>query len=334
METLLVGAGAVGRVLGLHLQRGGARLAFLVKPAHADEARRGFWLQPLARGRQRPALRLDGYDVLTRTDEVAARAWDCIVLCVSSPALRRGRWLDELAAASGAATVVAIQPGLDDPEYLGARVDGERLVWGMFSMVSYASDAGTAYWRPPFGRLPFSGPAARVRPLVETLTRGGLPARAHRDVPGALAFAGAALDVHVLALARAGWRFDALARDRALVADTHAALGEALAIAARHRGAKSPFLVGHLAPWHTRLALRLGPRLTPFDLESYFRSHFTKVGEQSAAWLRTYLALAARHRLPSRALARFAEELPHAHAVTDGSTPPGAPPSAARPTRA
>ena len=51
MKVLVVGAGAVGQVYGHALARGGARVTFLVKPKHVEEARRGFVLYELNRGR-------------------------------------------------------------------------------------------------------------------------------------------------------------------------------------------------------------------------------------------------------------------------------------------
>jgi 2-dehydropantoate 2-reductase len=305
MDALLVGAGAVGQVLGLHLQRGGARVHFLVRPAYAEATRRGFVLQPLHGARAPATLTPDG--VLTTVDEVAARRWDVVLLCVSSTALRAGSWLADVARAAGAATVVAIQPGLDDPALVGAQVPRERLVWSMFGLVSYVEAEATRWYLPPLARLPFDGP--RARPIAETLTRGGLPSVVRAGVADALAFAGAALDLHIVALECAGWSLASLRRDRALVGELHAALDEALAVAAHHRGRAAPWLLRRLLrPWVTRLLLRLVPRLAPFDAERYLRGHFTKVGDQTAAQLDAYVALAAKD---TPALRRLRERLAH-----------------------
>ena len=40
MRALIVGAGAVGQVYGLHLQRGGAEVGFFVKERQAAQANR------------------------------------------------------------------------------------------------------------------------------------------------------------------------------------------------------------------------------------------------------------------------------------------------------
>src|SRR4051812_37346197 len=103
MHILVVGAGSIGQVYAHHLRRGGAEVSFLVKPRHAEEARRGFELVQL---RGRAPVRLDGIQVFT-----AARGLprvDAVFLCVPGPALTPS-WIDELAAATGDAPLVFFQ---------------------------------------------------------------------------------------------------------------------------------------------------------------------------------------------------------------------------------
>lgn len=134
MKILVVGAGSVGQVYARHFQRGGAEVAFLVKEKHAAEARRGFTMYPLRESGRAP-VRFEGFDVLTALD---GSKWDAIVLCVSSPAIR-GKWLDELAAGSGDATIVMLQPGLTDHAYVAERVGAGRLVSGLIGFMAYAA---------------------------------------------------------------------------------------------------------------------------------------------------------------------------------------------------
>jgi len=148
MNVLVVGAGAVGQVLAAHLKRGGARISLLVKDKHAEEARRGFNLRAL-HNRTSDTFLPD--QVLTSTSEAVAQKWDLILLCMSSTALKRGTWLEELAKADG--TFVCIQPGLEDPEFVTARVGRERLVWGMFPLIAFAEGDHMAFWLPPLGKL-------------------------------------------------------------------------------------------------------------------------------------------------------------------------------------
>jgi Ketopantoate reductase PanE/ApbA len=294
VDVLVVGAGAVGQVLGLHLSRGGARVAFLVKPAHEAEARRGFRLREL-RG-ARTIQSFSAAEILTSPREAAAKRWDLIVLAVSSTALRSGPWLDELAASEGA-RFVAIQPGLEDPAYVAARVGQERLMWGMFPLVAFADGDVLSYFRPPLGRLPFSGPGAAE--VAAAFRKGGLPARVHSDVPTALAFSGALLELLIIALECAGWRFSTVGPE---LPSALGGLREVLAISARHRQARAPFAMSLLRPWMIRLALPIVRRLAPFAVEDYLRAHFTKVGDQTLAQLDTWMRRAAEYQLPAPTL--------------------------------
>ena len=131
MRALVVGAGAVGQVYGHHLQRGGAEVWFLVKPKYAEECRAGFTVYPLNDRRRRAEPRRFAADgVVTRDDEVAAEAWDQVYLTVSSTALR-GPWLPGLARAVGDATVISLQPGIEDRKHVVQYVPEARLVSGL-----------------------------------------------------------------------------------------------------------------------------------------------------------------------------------------------------------
>ncbi len=338
MRCLLVGAGAVGQVYGRHLALGGADVAFLVRPRHAGAARQGFDLYPLGRegngaeGRRRPPhqdplparereksgepTRFAGFGVLASVEEVAAERWDPVLLCVSSTALREGdgSWLAGLARACGDATVVGLQPGIEDPAYVGRFVAPHRLAWGTIGVVSYAAPLpgeerprpGVAYWFPPLMKTALAGPAAGA--LVEAFGRGGLAATLVPDAARATAFGDAALTPLVAALECAGWVLREL-RSGDLLAVAHAAIRDAFAIAARVHGVRAPFGRHLLRPWVLGLLTRVAPRLTPFDLETYLCAHFRKVGEQTRLQLRTYLGLAARHGLPAPGMRALAERL-------------------------
>jgi 2-dehydropantoate 2-reductase len=286
MNVLIVGAGAVGQVLGAHFQKGGERVAVLVKEKHAEEARRGFTLK---------ALHKKGATLSFTPEVVTSHAggrWDLIVLCMSSTALKSGTWLDELARAEG--TFVCIQPGLEDPAYVAARVGGERVAWGMFPLIAFAADGAMDWYLPPLGKLPFSG--ARAKEVVESLNRGGLPSRVDRDVPSAIAFSGPLLEMFIVALELAGWKLKSIQ-----LRDAFAGLREALAVIARQRGSRAPLMLRLLRPWMLRLALPI-LKFAPFDVEGYLQRHFTKVGDQTVAGLDTLIGHAQKYQLPAAAL--------------------------------
>jgi 2-dehydropantoate 2-reductase len=315
-RVLVVGAGAVGQVYACHLARGGAIVTFLIKPAHAAELEGGLTLYPLNRPRRRRTepVRFDGYAVLTDVAAAAAERWDQIYLTVSSTALRAGHWFAQLAAGLGSATLVLLQSGPEDRRFVQQHVPTEQLVQGVITVISYRAPMpgetrfprpGIAYWFGPLAKSPLSGP--RSASVVAALRAGGLPARRHRDVVPGSAYPTAMLMPLLAVLEQAGWKFG-LVRERERLALAARAGEEALQVMARHQGQRPPFLlrlVNH--PLAVRLVMAVAPRIMPFDLEAYLQVHFTKVGDQTRDFLRTYLALGRGAGLPTDALAQIAK---------------------------
>jgi hypothetical protein len=309
-EVLLVGAGAIGQVFGWHLQSAGCKVSFLVREKYAEQARRGFTLYPLGlRGRYEP-IRFSGFDVLLSLQEVAARRWDQVWLCVSSTALREGSWVGELAQATGEATWIMLQPDLGDRDWLLRWLPAGRLVSGMIPFLGChvplsaehpVPEPGTAFWFPPLARGPFSGAPERLQPVLRALKAGGYPARRHRDATRATAIPSALLTALVWGLEAAGWRFERFLEQDSLER-VHRTAREAVRIAAwRTRGSASA-LLPLLRPALFRLLLPLATRVVPVDLETYLRVHFTKVREQTLLMMRTYIALGREANLPVQAL--------------------------------
>jgi hypothetical protein len=286
-----------------------------VRERYAEDCRRGFTLYPL----NRPAARRtepeiwEGFGVVTSAAEVAKERWDQVYLTVSSTALR-GPWLEELAAATGNATVVLLQPGLDDRVYGGQRVGEGRLVQGMISLISYHAPLpgetrfprpGMAYWFPPASPSPMSGPAARRDAVVAALRAGGLPARAHRDVARASAFPTAVMMPLLVALEESGWSFARAfsAEGRPRLAAAAAAGREATSVVARTLDARAPWLLPLiLRRTVLRAGLAVARRIIPLDVETYLRVHFTKVGDQTRALLASYVDHGRHLGLPTASL--------------------------------
>jgi hypothetical protein len=311
MRVLIVGAGAVGQVFGHHLALGGAEVSFLVKPNHADELRAGVTLYALDRKPPR-ARRFTGFGVITAPGDAAGSRWDHVILTVSSTALTAGGWLAELAVATGDATIVFLQPNLDDRAFVTSIVDPRRIVDGMIGFIAYHAplpgetrfaEPGVAYWVPP-GPSPFSG--ERAAALVAALGQGKLPARRVRDVTATAPFQSAALYAYLVALESAGWSLDELRRGGRLSLAGRAA-AQALAIAGDRVGHRVPWTVRLVArPFVIGLVLRLARRIVPIDLETYLRVHFTKFGDQTRAGIESYLAHGRKAGLPIGALERLA----------------------------
>ena len=316
MSILLVGAGAVGQAYGRHLQRSGASISFMVREKYAEACRAGLTLYPLNRPkatRWQP-VPFTGFGVLTRPDEVATATWEQVWLCISSPALQ-GPWLDELLEASGTATLVFLQPGLRDRDTILERWPAERLVQGLITLISYQAplpgehvpQPGVAYLFPPLSTTLFTGPPDRTQAVVDALRAGGCRATVSPHVRHRAAIGSAVLMPHMVALETAGWSVQAL-RTSPLLPLASRASREAMMIAATYNGFPPPAARHVVHPLLTQLALGLAPHLLPFDLETYLRYHFTKVGAQTRAAMAVYRELSAELGLPSPHLERLLRE--------------------------
>jgi 2-dehydropantoate 2-reductase len=214
---------------------------------------------------------------------------------VSSTALRSGDWLAELAAATGDATIVFLQPNLDDRALLTSLVDPARIVDGTIAFLSYHAplpgetrfaEPGIAYWLPP-APSPFSGD--RAAEVVAALRRGKLPAKQVRDIAASAPLQTALLYSYLLALESAQWSFAALRTGgRMQLAGRSAA--QAMRIAGQQRGRRVPLRMRLAArPFIMANVLRLARRIAPLDLETYLRVHFTKLADQTRAGIASYL---------------------------------------------
>lgn len=315
-----MGAGAVGQVYGRHLQLGGAEVTLFVRDRYRAQVARGFDMYPLNRRPRVAPVRFDGFAVVSDADEVFARRFDQVYLTVSSPALA-GPWLAALIAAAGDATIVSLQPGLDDrARVIAAGGSDRRLVSGAISLISYAAPLpgeirfprpGTAYWFPPLVPSPLSGPLERTRAVVAALRAGRLPARRHADVPRALAFPSAVMMPYLVALERAGWSLRALAGGDAMALGERGARAALAAVAALQGRGRAPLLARVMAhPRVLRAGLWLAERVMPLPVEIYLREHFTKVHDQTIEMMASYIAAGARAGIDVTALEALVARVP------------------------
>ncbi|MEZ4465796.1 MAG: 2-dehydropantoate 2-reductase N-terminal domain-containing protein [bacterium] len=313
-RILLVGAGAVGQVYGYHLFKGGARITFFVKPKYREGLQAdGMPLYPLKGPDQGKQIDFREFDLVSTPEEVAARSWDQVWLCMSSTALK-GPWLEPLLAAAGEATVVTLQPGLEDVQYLTARMPADRLVRGLIPMISYQAPLpgqhvdppGVAFWWPP-AKNPFSGPRDRLHGVVQLLNQGGWPSKAVPDVTPQLALGSALMNPVMAGLEVNDWKFKAFGRgDGSRLASR--AMKQTAGIAAPGR---ARLMVWFMARRTTlRFILWLGERLLPLPLEVYLGYHFTKVGDQTRAQLASFIEKGQAAGKPVDAIQALARRLP------------------------
>ena len=320
MNILLVGAGAVGQVYGYHLQRGGERVAYFVRPKAAEAIRRGMVLYALnVRGPRKP-IRFEADAVFTSLDDVAKETWDEVWLCVPADAVEDA-WLASIAAAVGKARIVALPPGLESEQKIRAAFPGSDVVPGLIGMVSYQTplpgedvpEPGIAFYFALGVPTVFGGPLGKT--VAAELKAGGCPAVAKPDAGTSSAFGSAILMPTVAGLEAAGWSLRELRRSDLPELVVRAAR-EAVAITAAKLGARGPrrFLLSAFA---LRVAAWLAPRLVSFDLEGYLKHHFRKVGDQTRLMFGQYTKDAAAKGLESTALTALLDRANAAPAPRD-----------------
>jgi 2-dehydropantoate 2-reductase len=165
-----------------------------------------------------------------------------------------------------------------------------------------------AYWLPPGMPSPFGGPPHLAREIVDTLRIGGCPAAVNDDVARQMALGSTTLIPLIAALEAAGWSIDGLRRDPVL--DTAAAAArQANRVAVSVHGGSAGPLPLLMRAGLLRLLLPWMPKAVPFDLETYLRYHFTKVGAQTRQQLASYVERGRAAGLPVDAIDDLAARL-------------------------
>lgn len=316
-RVLFVGAGAVGQLVGWHASRAGAHISYYVRPKYAQEVARGFTFhEHRTVSAAPPPHTLTPDAVLTGLGDLADTHFDQVYLCMSSTALRRGDWFEHFAAALNADVLISFQPGPEDQAFLERHWPAEFLIMGMIGFVAYQAPLPQeslpqdtlAFWHPPSSKSMVSGDPIVRDQVYKLLRRGEMPIDRTESVPRSAGLATAFLSTFLIGLELEGWSWKAV-RSGGRLGQVTAAQREALKIMALHHHIAPPPWRALLRAGPTALAVGLAPRLTPFDLEVYFRYHFTKVGDQTRDTVKTYLALADVQGVSAPALRDLYEEL-------------------------
>ena len=319
MKILVIGAGAVGQVYGRHLSKGGAEVSFFVKEKYATTVGSGLTFYPLNRKNARKSpVHWNQYGVLSHAEDAAKQKWDQVYLTMSSTALR-GPWLDELAPALGDATIVMLQPGASDLEYLRTKFKREQIVEGVITVISYDStllheevpEPGICYFFPPLSKGPFSG--ERAASVVAALNAGGISSRRTRNVGAEMGVSNTPFSILFCVVNAAGWDLEKLSRSPELLQLAHKAGAQAARAMAGKVGVRSksparlPLLM--FTPIGMKFLQKTANAVLPFDVEKYLQVHFTKVGDQMRFGLETYAGIAELQGLPNDAILELRRQM-------------------------
>lgn len=300
VKALIVGAGAVGQVYGHYLQRGGASVSYFVKEQYRDECEKGFTLFRCRRSGLGNAEYFRADAIFTEYEALRGQSFDQVWLTVPSPALR-GEWLKSLQAVVGDATLVMLQPDLDDHDYVLSVFPAEQVVCGMVNFISYqtplpdmpshhpdADKHGVAYLLLPMMTADFSGSVERVPAVAEAMASGRFNVRVEKDATRAYADRSAWMIPLVALLELENWSFRRLLDSARLDLAVDAGK-EALHIVAAKFGRRQNWTERLFSLAWVRMALPVMRFLSPMDVESFVKFHFVKTAPQTRLMLKTFI---------------------------------------------
>ncbi|MBC7385615.1 MAG: hypothetical protein H7301_05545 [Cryobacterium sp.] len=307
MKLLVVGAGAVGSVYGylaglISDSAETCEVTFLVKPQHRKNLEKGLNLYQW-RGKIAAPLLFKNYSIIDSLKELKRislmKSFDAVLITLPSDKVAADGWLTELFESSGTAKIWSLQPNLKDREFIlnaGKSVFGSefenRVVWGRIPMMSYLAplpgedftESGYAFYIPPGAKAAWScSHLPNAEKVADFYNSHGLPSKAVKDFVGESIFSEAFLRGLVAGLEKSEWSFSKLMNGINLPLVTES-IREMTAIQSQALGLTDPG-----RKWWARAAtsrsgiknaLRLARLFIPFDLEAFFRVHFTKVETQ------------------------------------------------------
>jgi 2-dehydropantoate 2-reductase len=295
MQILIIGAGAVGSVYGYFASLADHDVSYLIKPKYRASLEGGMTLYHW-KGRRAETVTFRDYQLFDSVESLRAKTFDAVLVTLPSDKLKEGDWFARLLPNIGEAKIWSLQPNSTDIEWissqLGSSAEG-RLVWGRIPIISYLAPlpgenfekSGYAFYIPPGGKaLWSSGKPELAREAAEIFSAGGLPSKASaEDFRRQGILSENLLRMIVAGLEKSEWSFDRLMNGENLYL-VREGLREATAIHAKRYGVADPGkkTSGRISSslFGLRTALKVARLVIPFDLEAFFRVHFTKVERQ------------------------------------------------------
>ncbi|RLP52591.1 MAG: hypothetical protein D6160_20195 [Ketobacter sp.] len=300
VTALIVGAGAVGQVYGHFLQRGGASVSYLVKEKYKYDCEKGFSLYRCRRSGLGAAEAFRADRIFTQYDELKGTNWDQVWLTVSSSDLR-GEWLRQLREVVGGATIVMLQPDLDDRDYIYSAFPQQQVVCGIVNFISYqtplpdlpdyhpdSSKQGVAYLVLPMMPAEFSGDVERLTGVMEAMADGRFNVKVEQDASRVYADRTAMMIPLVALLELEHWSFKKLRFSHSLGLAVGAAR-EALSIVAAKFGRRLNWTERLFSLFWVKLALPVMRYVSPMDVESYAKFQFVKTASQTRMMLQHFI---------------------------------------------
>lgn len=236
-NVLILGAGAVGQVIGTHLRLSGCDVTFWVRASQREALEdKGLTIFNV---KNETELHISAPQVVTQIP--ADVHYDALFICVRSDQLDEAltQVKDEIQALEDL-VVIPIQPGRDDGLKTFRALPEAIVVSLTPSFSAFGGEGRVEYWAPKW--LPtLVGPpfneTLHVRDeIVRLLTQGGVPAKGVNDLEAEVRFPSAALQVLLGAFHLSGYSFKRLSHNHKLLRLTAQGIREAMQIVKRDLG--------------------------------------------------------------------------------------------------
>jgi hypothetical protein len=289
MKVLVVGAGAVGQVYGYYFHLGGCEVTFLVREKYQEEVAQGMTFFHLNKGKNPDPIFFKKYSVISNMPDIQKTNWDLVLITLPSDALYTP-WLGEFASqVNRTASIISLQPGTYDRGEICKYFSSEKVISGMITLIAFSTPLdnegpqtkGMAYWFPPVMKAFFDGEKIQLDKIVTTLKKGGFPAtkKSFLKNPSEMIFASTFLTLFIRILEINDWKLNSFNRPE-VSTSLKVSTQEAFKVISNKFSVKIPWIPSLLSPFLFSLVIRLSLWLMPFDLETYLKIHFTKVGVQ------------------------------------------------------
>jgi len=320
-KVLIVGAGAVGQVYGHYLQRGGAEVSFFVKEKYKEECEKGFSLYRSRRVGLSAPETFKAELIVTDYADVAAQQWDQVWIAVASTDLR-GDWLGLLKDAIGEATLVMLQPDLDDKDYILGFFPAKQVVYGLVNFLSYQTPLpdmpshhpdfdkkGVAYLLLPMMPAEFSGDPDQLPGVLDALADGRFPVKIQQNVPRIYADRSAMMIPLIALLEVNTWSIERL-RNSDMLDTSVDAVREALDVVAAKFHRPLNLTEKYFSAWWLKIGLPFIRWLSPMDVESYLKYQFQKTAGQTRFMLQHFILEGEKEGRNVQSLQALLDRLP------------------------
>lgn len=235
-KILILGAGAIGQVIGTHLRLSGCDVSFWVRPYQVDQfTEKGIKIYNL---KTETELHISAPHLVT---ELPNTDYDAIFLCVRSDQLDAA--LADLKSQLGDTEdklIVCLQPGREDALKTFRALPEMVIIPGAPAFSAYPKNDRIEYWAPksiPTLIGPPFNETLHVRDeLVRLLSQGGIPTKGVNDLEAEVRFPSVFLSTTLAGFNLAGYSLKAMSQNKKLLELTAQGIREGVAITKKDLG--------------------------------------------------------------------------------------------------